>query len=174
MANDPAKGVTNKNDTKAWVILGLTADEKHIDVIHAWIRRATIDKMVREGFSLYDRFYPHKSVIEANGFQSLLKTVIEQLAVIEKKGIAFKSSIKLLQNNSNKNVRIMRLQNGIEHGFFRFVRGSDMQRLVNQFLDFDSGKSNNEDDGPDAMEMANRMLQRLNGQSGDVEVEIIG
>lgn len=174
MANDPARGMKKSNDTKAWVVLGLTADENHVDVIHAWIRRTTIDSMIRMGFKSYSRFNPHKSVIESNGFQVLLKPIINYMAKDEGLGIGFKSSIKLMENKADKNVRIMRLQNGVEHQFFRFVRGSDMQRLVDQFLNFDSSSKNNEDDGPDAMEMAYRQIKRLMGETGTVEVEVIG
>lgn len=171
MANDPSVGATEGHDTKAWLVMGLTTDEKHVDVLHAWIRNTTINSMCKQGFELYKKFNPHKASIEGNGFQQLLKPIMQNMAKEYGYGFGFMSSISLMVNNANKNVRIMRLQTGIQNGFYRFVKGSDMQRLINQFLSFDSSETNNEDDGPDTMEMGNRLLRRLNGEIGTVDVE---
>lgn len=172
MACDPSVGNTEGHDTKAWMVMGLTADEKHVDFMHAWIRRTTIYSMCKQGFELHNKFNPHKSGFEANGFQILIKDKLQAMAKDEGYGFGLISSILPIQNNAPKNTRIMRLQTGIKTGFYRFVKGSDMRRLVDQFLEFDSSVTNNTDDGPDAAEMGNRLLRRLNGELGTVDVEV--
>jgi len=123
------------------------------------------------GFNLFVIWGPHKEVVVCNGFQAVLKEKLRRLTVENKKGFGLMSSLLLLDNKDNKNVRILRLQSGIENGFYRFVKGSDMQRLINQFLAFNSSTTSNEDDGPDAMELGNRALRRLNGEIEQVTVE---
>lgn len=172
MINDPSVGSTSGHDTKPWLVMGLTHDEKHIDVLHAWIRNTTIDKMCHMGFKLYPMFQPHKTGVEGNGFQVLLKPVMQAMANTFGYGFSFMQSLVMMNNRDNKNVRILRLQPGIQNGFFRFVKGSDMHRLIHQFLNFDSSKSDNEDDGPDAMEMGNRLLKKLNGEIEQVNAEV--
>lgn len=172
LVNDPSVGSTEGHDTKPWLVMGLTMDERHVDVMHAWIRRTTIDQMCRTGFALFEQFQPHKVVVEGNGFQVLLRDKFQSMAKEMNKGFGFVSSVQMIQNNTNKNTRIMRLQSGIENGFFRFVSGSDMDRLITQFLNFDSSVTNNTDDGPDAMEMGNRALRRLNGEIQTTNVEV--
>lgn len=171
MVNDPSVGNTEGHDTKAILFLGLTEDSRFIDVFHAYIRRTTISRMVSQSFELDKNFDPHKYVIESNGFQGVLKPLIEARAQLDNHGFSLKSKIKLVNNDIAKNSRIMRLQPGIENGSFRFVKGSDMKRLVDQFLEFDSSITTNEDDGPDAMEMGVRELRRLNGEIGTVTVD---
>lgn len=169
---DPSVGSTEGHDTKPWLVMGLTHDERHVDVLHAWVRRTTINQMTKTGFGLYDTYKPHKVIVEGNGFQALLKDKFQLYAKDNKLGYGLLSSLVQMTNTANKNVRIMRLQAGIENGFFRFVQGSDMERLITQFLNFDSSKTNNEDDGPDAMEMGNRALRKLNGEIEQVNVEV--
>ncbi len=172
MVNDPSVGSTEGHDTKPWLVMGLTHDGKHVDVMHAWVRRTTINQMTRTGFSLFDTYQPHKVVVEGNGFQVLLRDKFQLYALENGKGYGFISSILMMTNKAAKNTRIMRLQAGIENGFFRFVKGSDMDRLKTQFLNFDSSVTNNTDDGPDAMEMGNRAIRRLNGEIQTVSAEV--
>jgi len=171
-ANDPSVGSTEGHDTKAWLIMGLTEDGKHVDVMHAWIRHTTINSMCKTAFDLHKVWNPHKVAFESNGFQVLLKDKLETIAQENGHGFGLMSSLQLIQNNTVKNTRIMRLQSGIENGFYRFVKGSDMRRLINQFLDFDSSTTSNTDDGPDAMEMGNRALRKLNGEIETVNAEV--
>ncbi|MEP0004570.1 MAG: hypothetical protein ABJ387_03550 [Balneola sp.] len=174
-AVDPSVGATSGHDTKAIITVGLTLDGKYMDVIHAWIRRTTIHSMCRQVFEVNRTFNPTKVVIESNGFQILLKDKLFDMASAEEMGFQLTGKIKQIINKANKNSRILRLQSPIQNKTMRFVKnGGDMQRLVNQHLDFDSSITTNEDDGPDAEEMAKDELDRMNGKRGNVEVEIIG
>ncbi len=171
MVNDPSVGSTEGHDTKAILVMGLTLDEKHIDVMHADIRRTTISRMIAKSFIIDGTWNPHVYAIEANGFQTLIKPLMESYARDSGAGFGLISKIRQVLNKDNKNVRILRNQSGIENGFYRFVKGSDMDRLINQYLEFDSSITTNEDDGPDAMEMGVRELRRLNGEIGTVTVD---
>ncbi len=175
MALDPSVGSTEGHDTKAWTVLGLTDDDKHIDLIWSWIRRTTINSMCRQGFSLNRRFNPHKVVVEANGFQILLKDKFREMAKAEESGFSFIAKIKQIINKVNKNSRILRLQGPVENGTFRIVRGAgDNDRFVNHALEFDSSITTNVDDALDSAEMAVGEIYVLQGRNSNVEVEIIG
>jgi len=165
---DPSVGASRKNDTKAIITLGFT--HKHVDVMHAWIRRTTIDKMCRASFEQYKRFDWHRMGVESNGFQILLKDKFKELG----REYRFQMPIKMINTSDNKNARIMSLQPGIETGYFRFVRGAgDMQKLIDQFLGFNSQTTKNEDDGPDGMAMAWKLLKQMAGITNEVNAEII-
>jgi len=174
IANDPSVKATQKNDTKAIPVVGITEDLKHFDVLWSYIKHSTIHNMCRTLFKAEQTYHPHAVVLESNGFQVLLKDTIYLLAKDMKEGFDLITKIIQVENRVNKNVRIMRLQSPIENGVIRFVKDSgDNDRLVNQLLEFKEDRSDNEDDGPDALEMAIRKLKSMCGMSqSEVGAEI--
>lgn len=173
-ALDPSVGSTEGHDHKAIVTAGLTIDQSFMDVTHAWLRRTTINSMCRNLFEVNRRMRPHKILIESNGFQTLLKDKLLEMARTEESGFEMISKIKQVISKTNKNTRILRLQGPIENGTMRFIKNAgDMDRLKHQLLEFDSQITNNEDDGPDALEMCQNELWRMDGRGETVEAEII-
>lgn len=64
--------------------------------------------------------------------------------------------MRRIEQKENKEVRIKSLSPLVERGVIRFQKDhSDQNLLIEQFLDFPSGAV----DGPDAMEMAVRLLE---------------
>jgi len=101
------------------------------------------------------KFRPDWFGIEANQFQQLLASDIQQRSVELSIPIPFYT----IQNNVNKLVRIRRLTPLLSQGMLRFKGGSPGARLlVEQLRDFPNG---DHDDGPDALEMAIRLASDL-------------
>lgn len=177
-ACDPSVGSTEGHDTKAIITVDLIMSEDipHFDVVHAWIRHTTISKMCKALFDINTQLQPNEMVIESNGFQELIKDKLKNMAVTGKQKDLL-TKIFQMQNNVFKNTRIMRLQTPIENedNAMRFVEGAgDMNTLQNQLLDFRSDRTDNTDDGPDALEMAHRRLRQKAGMaSNEVEAQVL-
>lgn len=162
---DPSVGATRKNDFKAIVFVGWTG--MYYDVLYSWIKQASIDRMIRRTYTLYDEIRPHRIGLETNGFQILLKKEFQRAAKEE----GFHLPIKTINQKENKELRIERLSPLVENGLIRFVQGAgDNELLIEQLLDFPDGAH---DDGPDALEGAIRLLERITGNTGETEVTVI-
>jgi len=162
---DPSVGSGQTNDYKAIITVGWSG--KYYDVLYAWIRKTTIDHMIRSTYTIYNNYHPHVVGLEANNFQILIKREFQRAAKDE----GFQLPIKPVIQKENKESRIVRLSPLIENGYIRFVRGAgDMNLLVDQLLDFPDGAN---DDGPDALEGAIRLLERLVGKTADTEISLI-
>ncbi|APF20383.1 phage uncharacterized protein [Caldithrix abyssi DSM 13497] len=162
---DPSVGATRKNDFKSVVFVGWT--DKYYDVIYSWIKQASIDRMIRRTYTLYDEIRPHRIGLETNGFQILLKKEFIRAAKEE----GFHLPIKTVVQKENKELRIERLSPLVENGLIRFVQGAgDNELLIEQLLDFPDGAH---DDGPDALEGAIRLLEQITGRTGETEITII-
>lgn len=177
-ACDPSVGSTEGHDTKAIITVDLIMAEEipHFDVVHAWIMHCTISKMCKAMFDINTQWQPNEMVIESNGFQELIKDKLKNMATTGKEKDLLTKIFQMV-NRVNKNTRIMRLQTPIENedNAMRFVENSGhMNRLQNQFLDFRSDRTDNTDDGPDALEMAHRRLRQKAGMtSNEVQGEVI-
>lgn len=173
MACDPSVGSTEGHDPKAIITAGMHSDGAQMDAVHAWIRRTTINSMCRQLFELNYKLNPHVVIVESNAFQVLLKDKLIAMAPEMPRGRDLIFKIKQVDNSVNKNTRILRLTSPIENGTLRFVDAGDMDRMISQLLDFKSHKTDNEDDGPDALEMCHRRLMRYAGSGESVGAEII-
>ncbi len=162
---DPSVGATRKNDFKAVVFVGWTG--QYYDVLFSWIKQASIDRMIRRTYTLYDEIRPHRIGLETNGFQILLKKEFQRAAKEE----GFHLPIKTVVQKENKELRIERLSPLVENGLIRFVDGAgDNELLIEQLLDFPDGAH---DDGPDALEGAIRLLEQITGRTGETEITVI-
>lgn len=162
---DPSVGQRQSNDYKAIVFVGWTG--KYYDVIYSWVRKTSIDHMIRSAYNRYDELRPHVYGLESNGFQILLKREFQRAA----KEFGMQLPLRPVVQKENKESRILRLSPLVENGLIRFVEGAgDNALLLEQLLDFPDGAH---DDGPDALEGAIRLLERLAGKGNETQFEII-
>ena len=159
IALDPSKGKTDVSDYSAFVMLGLGVDG--LLYVDADLARRDATKIVEDGLQLTQRFRPDGFAIETNQYQELLKDEMDRLS--RKRGLLIPTYG--LNNSANKRTRIRRLTPFIRTERFRFKSSSDGTRLlVDQLREFPSSRY---DDGPDALEMAVRLLSRLQHDAAD-------
>jgi len=104
-----------------------------------------------------DRYNPTAVGIEANGFQDLFQPLINQYAVANR---AAPLPVVPMLNSESKHIRIQRLDPYLAQGAIRAREGVDSDLLIEQLMFFPS--KDYHDDGPDALEMAIRLINELN------------
>jgi predicted phage terminase large subunit-like protein len=116
--------------------------------------------MVADGVALCRRFRPLALGIEANQYQELLCGEFATELARQQDTLVMPREI---HNYGNKLMRIRRLGPLLAQQRLRFLRASpSTQLLVEQLRDFPIGAH---DDGPDALEMAERLAEEiLNGR----------
>jgi len=151
---DPSGKSGETNDYKAIVAVGKAQDTGKMDVLHAWIRHATVNEMWVRVWQVCEEFGCAMG-IEINMFQDFLIDSYRSHA--ERVG----SFVRLNKINhaTDKIARIInRISPLVEFGKLRFVRGnSDQDLLVEQLIYIMDANVN--DDGPDALEGAVAGLQ---------------
>jgi predicted phage terminase large subunit-like protein len=152
LALDPSKGTDAKRgDYSAFVMLGIAKDDTMF--IEADLARRPTPDIVADGVELCRRFKPHALAIEENQCRDLL-------------GIEFTRALRAdgqiglaphtIDNRINKLVRIRRLGPLLAQKQLRFrARSPGTQLLVEQLKSFPTA---DHDDGPDALEMAIRLM----------------
>ncbi len=155
MALDPSKGnAAALGDYAAFVIVSL--DSNGTLYVEADLARHPIPEIIATGVELYKNFLPQVFGIEINQFQELLKDEFENAFIAE--GMP-QVTIWPVRNTINKNVRIRRLGPLLSSKRLKFKHNSPSVRLlVEQLKSFPLG---DHDDGPDALEMAIRMIDEL-------------
>lgn len=154
--SDPSLGKTEKSDPSAIIFLGYASGVYYVD---ADIQRRTADKLADDGVNM---FYSHKPDVfgcEANGFQQLMR-----LAYLNSCRVSGRPAFPVaqIQNNENKEVRIKRLGPYLAAKLIRIRNTAGGQMLYQQLRSF--GISDAHDDGPDALEMALRLLRAYVGE----------
>jgi predicted phage terminase large subunit-like protein len=154
---DPSKGKDAKSgDYSAIVTLGRCKDGKLW--CEADLGRRTAEVIVD---ALLERHATHQAeawAIETNQFQELL--AVQLAATARARGMPL--PIVQMVNTVNKQVRIRRLGPYLARGEIRFRNTPGTRLLVDQLREFPEGKH---DDGPDALEMALRvMIDLWNGR----------
>jgi predicted phage terminase large subunit-like protein len=160
-ALDPSKGVGSKHgDYSAFVMVALGQDGTfYIDADMANDRHPSI--LVEMSIEIQRTFKPNYFGFEVNQFQQLLADNVQQAAAVA--GVPV--PICALDNRVNKELRILRLTPDLSQGLLRFRGGSPgAELLVNQMRDFPLGEH---DDGPDALEMAMRILKEMSTVRSD-------
>jgi predicted phage terminase large subunit-like protein len=154
LALDPSKGKDAKHgDYRAFVRLG--RDRNQVLYVEADLRRCTSETIVSESVEGVKTFQPDGFAIEINQFQELFVAPIQVAAQQAKVAMP----IYGLNNQVNKDVRIRRLGPYLSQRLFRFKKKSaGTALLVQQLRDFPLG---DHDDGPDALEMALRLMIEL-------------
>ncbi len=155
LALDPSRGTDAKrSDYSAYVMLGV--DRQGVLYLEAHLARRNTLRLVADGVELYRRFQPNVFGLEANQVQQLLGPMFQ--AEFQRQGLLAVQPV-LLENRTNKQVRIRRLGPYLAGGRMRFKSNSPgTQLLVDQLREFPLG---DHDDGPDAAEMAVRLAAQL-------------
>lgn len=159
MALDPSKGKhANRGDFAAYVMLVLGADgELYAD---AELLRLPIDEMVEAGIRLWRSFQPDAFGVEGNQFQDLLADFFRQRFQAHHLPVLQPS---LIFNSVAKEVRLRRLGPWLAAGKIHFrTHSPGAALLVEQLEQFPIG---DHDDGPDALEMAIRLMDQTIGEA---------
>ena len=157
---DPSLKQGQSNDFKANV--SASRGEKKIYCRHAWIKKCSIDQMVKSAYVLQSRFSALQVGLETEGWQVLLRREFDReaerqgrylpIVPIERKGVS-----------KEDETRIGGLSPLIENGILVFPHGpdsevGDMEMLIEQLIYFPSTTVH--DDGPDGLEIAVHLAEK--------------
>jgi predicted phage terminase large subunit-like protein len=160
MALDPSKGKSDKADYSAFVLV--TVDADHVMWVEADLQRRDVQRIIDDGLELARRFRPDVFAVEANQFQEVLYDIFQERSRKRNDSLP----LWAVTNSLNKLTRIRTtLTPHLARGDFRFLRGSPgTELLVKQLMAFPHHEY---DDGPDALEMAVKMIKRLLAGASD-------
>jgi len=157
LAVDPSLGKSDRQgDYSAIVFLGVA---RGLLWVAADLARRPPGRIAADTLSACERWRPHFVGIEANQFQQLLVHQFERLSA-GRAGLAWPTFA--IDNRVSKLLRIRRLGQYIVRRELRVAPDAGGRLLVSQLQDFPHGEH---DDGPDALEMAVRMILELSGGS---------
>ena len=154
LALDPSKGKDSAlGDYSAFVYVALGDDG--IFYVDAHLERLPIADLAAKGVELYQKYRPTIFGIESNQFQELLCDEFDrQFMHVDRVNPV---EVYKIMNTSNKGIRIRRLDGYLAMKRLRFCsQTSSCRLLVEQLRSFPIGSH---DDGPDALEMALRMVE---------------
>jgi predicted phage terminase large subunit-like protein len=160
-ALDPSKGKSDKwGDYSAFIKLQYVGGVLYVDADMANDRNVSV--ITDTAVELQRTWQSEAFGVETNQFQELLAGNIAEASRVHDVPFPLYS----IDNRVNKLVRIRRLTPFLSQGIMRFKGGSrGAQLLVQQLQDFPNG---DHDDGPDALEMAVRLLiETAGGQVDD-------
>lgn len=162
VAWDPAKGKNAKwGDYSAFVKLMLSEDGL-LYVQADMANDRSLDIMTHQAVEIQRVFQSHAFGIEAEQFQELLKGEVQQAGA--RAGILM-PLYGMMTKGVNKQVRIRRLTPYLSCGQMRFKANcSSTRMLVEQLREFPNADY---DDGPDALEMAVRLMNETLGTDVD-------
>ena len=151
---DPSPTHKNNNDYKAVVTVGINKINMEMVCLHAWIRTAGIPEMFDEAYRQHEE-YGGMVGIEENMLHDFLHESIQNYAKEKGAWLPWQP----VDHRTNKQGRIIStLQYLIQYGKLRFCRHHSDQDLLVEQLIYILNKNVN-DDGPDALEGAVRLLQ---------------
>jgi len=155
IAVDPSLGKHDKLGDYSAIVLVSVCDD--LLWIAADIQRRSVGKLVRDVLVVCDRWHPDLLGFEANQFQELVVHEFERVADEE---FRMKYPVFQIRNKTNKLVRIRRLAPYIVRRELRVLDDPGGRLLVQQLQEFPQGQH---DDGPDALEMAIRLMLETAG-----------
>jgi len=155
VAVDPSKGKlkTRKGDFTGAVFLGLSGGKLWVD---AHIERIPLARIVPEVLTFSLSNGCDDIGFESDQFQELL--TFEWARVRQDVGLPPKPAHLMATGGVNKETRIERLGPYFDQRIFRFKRNKGTERLLAQLREFPLA---DHDDGPDAMEQATRLIERV-------------
>lgn len=153
MAIDPSRGRADApGDYAAIVLVGHDRD-KALLFVEADLAVCTPEETIRRALKLCEAYHPQWIAIESNQFHGLLERDFQREAI---QRFGFRLPVWPILNTEPKVMRIRRLGPYLANRELRFRhRSPGCQLLVDQLRDFPVGTH---DDGPDALEMALRIL----------------
>jgi predicted phage terminase large subunit-like protein len=144
---DPSVDGKDTSDYKAIITIGRA--EGIFYVLDAFIKKVSIDAMLRAVYTRFEQFRPLVIGIEDNVFQKLLLREFDAMAAKTGQYLPMRG----VTHTANKQGRITSLSALVERGIIRFQRNhSDQAVLIEQLIYFPTSTVN--DDGPDALEAA--------------------
>jgi len=144
-AIDPSLGKKGKGrDPSAILIGGFNRLHGTMDVLEASIRKRLPDIIIADVIALQRQYRCMLWFVEAIQFQEFLRTTL--MATAARQGVGI--SAVPIQPNSDKDLRIERLQPPIAAGLIRL--NSTQQTLIDQLQQWPNA---DHDDGPDALDM---------------------
>ncbi len=163
---DPSVGSGESADYKAVITIGQDT-AGIIYVLDAYIKKASIDSLLRVTYNRAGEFQPQIIGIEDNVFQKLLIREFDALGRQRRQYLP----IRGITHTTAKESRISRLSALVERGIIRFQKGhSDQDLLIEQLIYFPNSTVN--DDGPDALEGAVDLANAAPAVSVGMEVEM--
>jgi predicted phage terminase large subunit-like protein len=153
LALDPSMGA-RRGDYSAIVFAGLSGGLAWID---ASIERRPPEKAVSDAIDMASAYAPDAVVLEANAFQDLLAPEFDRQCRDRRRPPL---PIRLIRQHVPKPIRIERLGPHLLRQKLRLREGPGCRRLAMQLREFPGSEH---DDGPDALELALRMLGILAG-----------
>lgn len=151
---DPSLAEGQNGDYKAVITVGLDPAEQVFYVLDAFIRRCSLDQLVRAVLRRQERFAYLVFGIEDNVFQKLLLGEFSRAA--SEAGVVL--PLKGVTHRLGKQMRLAGISPLVERGTIRFQpRHTDQPELIEQLLHFPT--PNVHDDGPDALEGAISLLR---------------
>ncbi len=161
MACDPSKG-RDHGDYSAIVFVGLSSGLWWID---ASVKRRPVERIVTDYLIRYAALRPDFCGCEANSFQDLLAEEMQRQVTANNLPPI---TVQKLDNRVNKAIRISRIGPYLEQGLLRIRDNEGGRLLVSQLQEFPLG---DHDDGPDALEMALRLVGRQQFEEYEPEFE---
>lgn len=150
---DPSKGKDQKRgDYSAVVFAGLASGSIWVD---SWIERRPVNIMVESTIERCREWQPQLVGIESNTFQELIAPEFDRQC--QDRRIP-PLPIHTEENTVKKEVRISRIGQYLARNQLKFRKTRHCKLLVEQMKDFPLG---DHDDGPDALEGAIRMLNKV-------------
>ena len=153
VAVDPSKGRSEDSDYSAIVFLGFARGKLWVD---ANLARRPVPDIIRDAFTMAHDYRAEDTTFEADGFQELLAPEFERYC-----NDGYRPSMSVSTTHTggvNKKVRIRRLGGYLKAGRLKVRRTPGGELLVQQLQGFPLDAH---DDGPDALEMGLRKLNKL-------------
>ena len=160
---DPSKGREGKHgDYSAIVKLGRDSDGTLY--VEADLARRSSEDIIDTVLETQADFSADSIAFEVNQFQELLAIQIQNKASV----CGYAVPMVKITNTVNKNIRIRRLGPYLSQGKIRFKANSPGTKLlIDQLKDFPVA---NYDDGPDALEMALRIMIELHNGKSNIKI----
>ncbi len=150
-AVDPSLGKSSQGGDPSAIVVAGVDTEGCIDVLEADIRKRPPDAIMEDLLALHKRYRFTLVGIEEIQFQELFKDwVIKESA---KRGLYL--PVEGIRPNSDKVLRISKMQPHIKNGIIRFRR--NQTQLIDQLRYFPKA---DHDDGPDALEMVFSLISQ--------------
>ena len=161
IAVDPSMGRTDQSDYSAIVFVGLTEGLLYVD---SDIERRPPLEIVKDTTKMFDRYLPKVVGVESVGFQAVPATLFDLVAQGSGR-LPLPLALITHQSKESKTTRVLRLDPYLDNRQIRLKRTEGNDMLLEQLMMFPNKSYH--DDGPDALEMALRLL--LHAQTSNEE-----
>jgi len=152
-AVDPSLGKQSKGSDPSAIVVAGVDTEGTVDVLEADIRKRPPDAILEDLLALHKKYRFTLAGIEETQFQELFKDLVIKESTKRKLYLP----VEGIRPNSDKVLRISKMQPHIKNGIIRFRR--NQTQLIDQLRYFPKA---DHDDGPDALEMVFTLITEHN------------